>query len=311
MLIGGYPPFQGKSHRELFRKVRAADYIFHEAYWKEVSIPAKRLISHLLTPNPELRWDATQALEAEWFKMTDSDSLRSVDLSSSLVEMRNFRPRTTWKSALHAVRFALSAPFWHTDAVSFASSMSTGPNGEPLPKFQDSFELKKKLRKGSYATVWEAVEKETGETVAVKVIMRDGLSPADDEAILNEVSVMMSLKGNPYVVQLKRFFEEPDYFFLVMEHMTGGDVFDRIVKMKRYTEKDARDCVENLLLAMKSIHSTGIAHRDVKPQNIMLVSEDEHTSIKVGDFGFARRVHTPQSLNSRCGTPSYVAPEVC
>ena len=328
MLIGGYPPFQGSNHRELFRKVRAADYVFHEAYWKNVSVPAKRLISSLLVPNPETRWDCNQALQCDWFQQVDADSLRSTDLSGSLDELRKFRPRLAWKSAVQALRFAANAPFWNTDAVSFAkqlndwdeadgsdqskqnrksSLMSTVPTAV---QFHNSYELKHKLRKGSYATVWECTHKHSGETLAVKIILRKGLDPTDDEAVLNEVSMMQCLRENPHVVQLKDFYEEPDYFYLVMEHMAGGDVFDQIVQRNKYTEKDARDLVVTLLTAVGSIHQAGIAHRDIKPQNLLLLSADDSASIKIGDFGFARRVHTPESLTSRCGTPSYVAPEI-
>lgn len=340
MLIGGYPPFQGANHRELFRKVRAADFVFHEMYWKNVSVEAKRLISNLLCVNPEIRWDADRALQSDWFLKSDPDSLRSNDLSSSLSEMRKFRPRRTWKSTVQALRFAATAPFWNNDAISFAQQLmrwdkedeerAENGNGHPespksaskhtrctlmstLPKiqFNDIYELKHKLRKGSYATVWECEHKKTKEVFAVKIIMRQGLDPADDEAVLNEVSIMQSLVGNKYVVQLMDFYEEADYFYLVMEHMAGGDVFDRIVKWSRYTEKDARDLVEILLKAVNSIHKMGIAHRDIKPQNLLLVSKDDNAAIKLGDFGFARRVHTPESLTHRVGTPSYVAPEVC
>jgi len=92
--------------------------------------------------------------------------------------------------------------------------------------------------------------------------------------------------------------------------MAGGDVFDRIIDMNNYTEKDARDLAKILLEAVDYMHQNGIAHRDIKPQNIFLESKDSNCAIKIGDFGFAKKVHTPKSLTSRCGTPSYVAPEI-
>lgn len=80
--------------------------------------------------------------------------------------------------------------------------------------------------------------------------------------------------------------------------------------MNNYTEKDARDLAKILLEAVEYMHKSGIVHRDIKPQNILLESKDNNCAIKIGDFGFAKRVHTPKSLTSRCGTPSYVSPEV-
>jgi serine/threonine protein kinase len=150
---------------------------------------------------------------------------------------------------------------------------------------------------------------------------------------MNEVAILQSL-ANRHVVQLLDFFEEKKYFFMVMEYMRGGDVFDRIVEKNHYTEKDARDLVRILLKAVKFLHAQGVAHRDLKPQNLLLTvscadivgdtlfrppigspfsspqSKDDDASIKIADFGFSRRVHTPHSLTTRCGTPTYVAPEI-
>lgn len=337
MLIGGYPPFQGKNHKELFRKVRSADFVFHESYWQNASVESKRLISHLLAVNPETRLSAEEALKGDWFVKSDAEALRNRDLSLNLESIRKFNPRKKWKLAIQAVRFAAAAPFWDPTAVGFNSKLQdlnedeSETEGKPVDptsemqstpsdtekaqpnraqKFLDIYELKKKLRKGSYATVWECIHKDSGEIYAVKIIARRGLDPKDDESVLNEVSMMLSLTENKYVVQLHDFIEEKEAFYLVMENMAGGDVFDRIISMTRYTEKDARDLVVVLLKAISSMHEIGIAHRDIKPQNLLLVSSDNNADVKVGDFGFARRVHTPESLTSRVGTPSYVAPEV-
>lgn len=151
----------------------------------------------------------------------------------------------------------------------------------------------------------------TKELYAVKVIQRKGLKPEDDENVLNEVAVMQSLSAdaNKFVVQLLDFYEEDEYFYLVMEYCPGGDVFDRIVKYVQYTEMDARALAITLLRAVQSIHAAGLAHRDIKPQNLFLLDKEDNASIRVGDFGFSKRVHTPESLTSRVGTPTYVAPE--
>jgi calcium/calmodulin-dependent protein kinase I len=75
LLIGGYPPFRDDHHRGLFRKIRAGDFVFHEAYWGTVSVEAKQLISSLLTVDPQYRYTAEQALDASWMHMKDQSSI--------------------------------------------------------------------------------------------------------------------------------------------------------------------------------------------------------------------------------------------
>ena len=90
MLLGGYPPFAGKNHRELFRKIRAADFVFHEAYFGKVSDAAKNTISHLLTVNTAYRWTAEQCLASDWFQKETEQTLSQRDLRNSLNEMKRF-----------------------------------------------------------------------------------------------------------------------------------------------------------------------------------------------------------------------------
>lgn len=177
----------------------------------------------------------------------------------------------------------------------------------PRVKFADVNEMKRHVRKGKFAAVWDCQHKPTGTIYAVKVIQRAGLEPKDDEAVLNEVAVLQSLSGNKYVVQLLDFYEEVDCFYLVMEYCSGGDVFDRIVHYTLYTENDSRALAVILLKAVRSIHRAGIAHRDIKPQNLFLLSNDDNSLIRVADFGFARRVNTPESLIDQVATQAQAA----
>ena len=112
MLIGGYPPFQDESHRGLFRKIRAADFTFHDMYWRNVSIHAKQLISKLLTVDPIFRLDAKAALATTWLEIK-SENLSSRDLSSSISELKKFNAKRTFKSAINVVLWSVGNPFRH------------------------------------------------------------------------------------------------------------------------------------------------------------------------------------------------------
>ena len=287
MMLGGYPPFHisdgkdGKDLKNLFRKIRAGDFTFHESQWKNVSSAAKSLISRLLTVNPDFRYTAKEALESDWVSKVDDASLSRHDLTACINSLKKFDGRMTFKSAISAIRFAMGAGFWNQEAITFSRLTRKLCVNDQLVKetlyapgkvkFDDEYEVKRKIRKGSCATVYECVHKSTKETYAVKIIRRAKLRASEDEFVMNEVSIMQSLSGyGQYIVQLLDFYEEEHYFYLVMDYMGGGDVFDRVLERTKYSEDEASKLTKILLKATRCMHDAGVAHRDLKPQNLML-----------------------------------------
>jgi calcium/calmodulin-dependent protein kinase I len=169
--------------------------------------------------------------------------------------------------------------------------------------------FQQQLKSGSFATVCRGTHRATGRKVAIKCVLRKDLPPADDAAIYDECAILASL-SHPHIVPLIDFFDEKDCYFIVMELMSGGDLFDRIGKKKAYSEADARDLIVKMLKSVAYCHQHRIAHCDMKPKNLLLMSDDNDSYIKLADFGFAARVHTPKSLSKQCGTPFFVAPEI-
>ncbi|KAL3786600.1 hypothetical protein HJC23_008196 [Cyclotella cryptica] len=168
-----------------------------------------------------------------------------------------------------------------------------------------------KLGEGAFSTVRVAKHKHSpDQEYAVKIVQRSKLEEVDIVALLDEVSILSSLKSCPYIIQLYDFFEEPTHYYLVMESMKGGELFDRIVAKSFYNEKEARGVCRILLEAVAYCHDARIAHRDLKPENLLLRSMEDDLSIKLADFGFAKVVNEPHSLKTQCGTPGYVAPEI-
>jgi serine/threonine protein kinase len=327
MLIGGYPPFQDTTHRGLFRKIRGSNFTFHSTHWKNVSLQSKQLITNLLTVDPEERLEAAKSLSMPWFRQRD-DELSSRDLSSSIGEFKKFNAGRTFKSAVNKVMAvneiaSITKAFRvnkiedlmdttdipvDEDQESAVSSTYTKLNlsHAKTKKFSELYEVRGKIHRGSAGVVSICYSKFRKMEFAVKVIARDDDT---DEHVLHEVNIMNQL-DHENIVAVVDYFEEDDFYYIVMELMAGGDVFDRILDLQNYTEKDARDLARTLLSAVDYMHDSGVAHRDIKPQNIFLETKESNSAIKVGDFGFAKRVHTPMSLISRCGTPSYVAPEI-
>jgi len=183
------------------------------------------------------------------------------------------------------------------------------PEGLKGKTFREIYQLNARLKSGSFATVCRGTHRASGKKVAIKCVLRKDLPPNDDAAIYDEVSIMASL-SHPHIVPLIDFFEEKDCYFLVMELMSGGDLFDRIGKKKSYSEEDARELCIKMLKAMSYCHAHNIAHNDMKPKNLLLMSEDNDSYIKLADFGFAARCHTEKCLTKQCGTPFFVSPEI-
>ena len=104
---------------------------------------------------------------------------------------------------------------------------------------------------------------------AVKCVNRKKLSEEDEAALLDEVAILMEMK-QVHIIRLYDFFTEPSTYYLIMEQMRGGELFDRIVQKSYYNEKEARDTCVILFQAMQYCHSKKVAHRDLKPENLLL-----------------------------------------
>ncbi|CAN0455948.1 unnamed protein product [Ectocarpus sp. 12 AP-2014] len=180
------------------------------------------------------------------------------------------------------------------------------PRGYGQP-FTNRYTLGEVLGMGGFGVVREGTHKPDGEVLAVKVISRDAVK--DMDSLAQEVDTLRRLDHHQ-VVRFIDFYEEPQTFFLVLEKVPGGELFDRIVAEGKFTEESARACMRSLLQALAYCHSQKIAHRDIKPENILFASLDaKDRTVKLSDFGLARSIERGLIAGTPCGTPSYMAPE--
>ena len=105
--------------------------------------------------------------------------------------------------------------------------------------------------------------KSSGSKWAVKCIQKGSLSKEDEEALEVEVNVLSKVK-HPNIVEFKEIFDCPKIFYLVMELMDGGELFDRIVEKEKYTEKEAQSVIKDLASALDYCHEMNVVHRDLK-----------------------------------------------
>ncbi|XP_049883603.1 serine/threonine-protein kinase BRSK1, partial [Pectinophora gossypiella] len=146
----------------------------------------------------------------------------------------------------------------------------------------------------------------TGKKVAVKIINREKLSESVLMKVEREIAIMKLIE-HPHVLGLSDVYENKKYLYLVLEHVSGGELFDYLVKKGRLTPKEARRFFRQIISALDFCHSHSICHRDLKPENLLL---DERNNIKIADFGMASLQPAGSLLETSCGSPHYACPEV-
>lgn len=171
------------------------------------------------------------------------------------------------------------------------------------------YELGATLGRGNYGLVKLAVNRDTGEQFAVKIVKKEVL---EDETAANvdikrEIAIMKAL-DHTNIVALNDVLYSPKRVFMVMELVRGGELFESIVKNGRQDETTARRYLHQLIDAVHYCHHRGVYHRDLKPENLLL---GENGELKITDFGFsAMKDYGAHLLHTNCGSPHYCAPEV-
>ncbi|XP_073336939.1 calcium/calmodulin-dependent protein kinase type 1D [Pagrus major] len=170
------------------------------------------------------------------------------------------------------------------------------------------FDFKEVLGTGAFSEVVLAQEKLTGRMFAVKCIPKKALK-GKESSIENEIAVLRKIK-HENIVALEDIYESPDHLYLIMQLVSGGELFDRIVEKGFYTEKDASTLIRQVLDAVNYLHKMGIVHRDLKPENLLYFNPQDESKIMISDFGLSKMESTGDVMSTACGTPGYVAPEV-
>lgn len=166
--------------------------------------------------------------------------------------------------------------------------------------------FKKRIGKGAFSSIYKAYNKYSKELVAVKEISLDTLNKYE-KSIKNETDIMKNL-NHPYIVKLYDTIidEDTENVYLVMEYMGKGD-FSKYLNKRPLKEKFALKYLKQISQAMKYLLDNNIIHRDLKPQNILITDTG---NIKLTDFGFARYFDKDIMIQTICGSPLYMAPEI-
>ncbi|XP_065178510.1 calcium/calmodulin-dependent protein kinase type 1-like [Sycon ciliatum] len=180
-----------------------------------------------------------------------------------------------------------------------------------MPKYDikliKKYDLGKVLGTGAFSEVLFAKNRETKEEFAIKCIDKKLLDGKLD-SLDSEITILKQIK-HPNIIQLFEIIDSKTHLYLIMELVSGGELFDQVVQLGSYTERRASEITLQILDAIEYIHSRGIVHRDLKPENILFQTSDDDSKIMVSDFGLSKAAEEVK-MATACGTPGYVAPEI-
>ncbi|XP_034284872.2 serine/threonine-protein kinase Chk2 isoform X1 [Pantherophis guttatus] len=223
----------------------------------------------------------------------------------------------------HVAKIALSVP--HNKVFVF-SDLEVGHQLEYPKEMQNKYIVSKTLGRlvgeipclgasGACGEVKLAFERDTHTKVAIKIIrkskfMTDVLPEMQDKPfnIETEVGILKRI-DHPCLIRIIDFFEGKD-FYIVLELMEGGELFDKVQRPARLSERTCKLYFYQMLLAVQYLHKHGIIHRDLKLENVLLSSREENCLVKITDFGQSKIIGETSLMQTLCGTPDYLAPEI-
>ena len=177
----------------------------------------------------------------------------------------------------------------------------------PITYSRSDFELQRKLGDGAFGQVWRARHKQSSAMFAVKQVQKTKVMRILDQ-FKREVEIMYML-DHPHLVKLFGHFEDEKFFYLILELVEGGNLFQKLSREKILTERSAAQVFREIILAVEYLHTRSpvIIHRDIKPENIMI---DKTGRVKLTDFGWANFVNRTSERMTACGTLEYLPPEM-
>uniref|UniRef100_A0A673ZIX8 non-specific serine/threonine protein kinase n=1 Tax=Salmo trutta TaxID=8032 RepID=A0A673ZIX8_SALTR len=172
--------------------------------------------------------------------------------------------------------------------------------------FSDGYMLKEDIGMGSFSVCKRCIHKATNTEYAAKVIDKTMTDPSE------EIEILLRYGQHPNIITLKDVYDNGKQVYLVTELMRGGELLDRILKQKVFSEREASSVLHTITKTVEYLHAQGVVHRDLKPSNILYVDESGNPeSIRICDFGFAKQLRADNGLlMTPCYTANFVAPEV-
>uniref|UniRef100_A0A8C9NCL8 Ribosomal protein S6 kinase n=1 Tax=Serinus canaria TaxID=9135 RepID=A0A8C9NCL8_SERCA len=331
-MLTGSLPFQGKDRKETMALILKAKLGMPQF----LSIEAQSLLRALFKRNPSNRlgagFDGVEEIKRHPFFVTiDWNKLYRKEIKPPFKpavgrpeDTFHFDPEFTSRTPTDSPGVPPSANAHHLfRGFSFvASNLVQEPAQQDVHKisvhpivqqlhgnnihFTDGYEIKEDIGVGSYSVCKRCVHKATETEFAVKIIDKSKRDPSE------EIEILLRYGQHPNIITLKDVYDDGKFVYLVMELMRGGELLDRILRQKCFSEREASAVLCTITRTVDYLHSQGVVHRDLKPSNILYMDESGNPdSIRICDFGFAKQLRAENGLlMTPCYTANFVAPEV-
>ncbi|XP_069368490.1 ribosomal protein S6 kinase alpha-3 isoform X5 [Paralichthys olivaceus] len=323
-MLTGTLPFQGKDRKETMTMILKAKLGMPQF----LSSEAQSLLRNLFKRNPANRLGAgpdgvEEIKRHHFFNTIDWNKLFRREIPPPFKPAAGrpddtfyFDPEFTAKTPRDSPGVPPSANA-HQLFRGFSFVAITEEETQPLPnaivqlhrstsQFSDTYEIKEDIGVGSYSICKRSVHKGTGMEYAVKIINKVKRDPTE------EVEILLRYGQHPNIITLKDVYDDGRSVFLVTELMKGGELLDKILRQKFFSEREASAVLYTITKTLEYLHVQGVVHRDLKPSNILYVDESGNAeSIRICDFGFAKQLRAENGLlMTPCYTANFVAPEV-
>ncbi|CAL8395740.1 unnamed protein product [Boreogadus saida] len=216
-----------------------------------------------------------------------------------------------------AVEIEKSQPLNIPEAAKRKKKKRTRAKDSFTGSFDDVYKLTEEiLGQGACAKVQGCISLQDGNEFAVKIIEKS--AGHSRSRVFREVETLYQCQGNKNILELIQFFEDSSCFYLVFEKLRGGSILTHIQNRRHFDELEASRVVRDIALALDFLHTKGIAHRDLKLENILCEYTDRVSPVKICDFDLGSGMKlssactpiTTPELTTPCGSAEYMAPEV-
>ena len=177
---------------------------------------------------------------------------------------------------------------------------------EKIPEVLKDYMFIKDIGEGNFGKVKLSKLISTNEKFAIKILNKERLKTQTKSSSINEIEILSKL-DHPNIIHVETILDDEINFYIIMEYCSEGELFDYIVKEEKLDEIEAAVFFYQLIKGVEYIHSQNLAHRDLKPENLLLTKDH---ILKIIDFGLCHDFDGRKYLKTKCGSPSYAAPEI-